>query len=457
MDNKQATLELGTKPVGKLLAQYALPAIVAMTASSLYNMIDSIFIGQGVGPLAISGLAITFPLMNLSAAFGAAVGIGSSTCISVKLGQKDYKMAENIFGNSFTLNLIVGVAFGLVTLLMLDPILYFFGASENTIPYARDYMLVILAGNVVSQTFLGMNAVLRAASKPRQAMAATVLTVVLNIVLAPIFIWPLGMGIQGAALATILSQLVALLWQIKLFSNQDEILHFQRGIYKLKGAIVKNIASIGMSPFAMNVCACVVVIFINAGLSRYGGDLAVGAYGIASKVSFIFVMVTIGLNQGMLPIAGYNYGAQRFDRLMKVLKYAMVTATIITSVGFVIAEFFPYQCARLFTTDRTLIDLAIEGIRIHMLAFPIVGSPRVITNFFQCIGKAKISIFLSLSRQMLFLLPLLLFLPPIMKVDGVWTAMPVSDSIAAIVAYVMMAKYMRKFKSQMQAGNVIEN
>ena len=457
MDNKQATLELGTKPVGKLLAQYALPAIVAMTASSLYNMIDSIFIGQGVGPLAISGLAITFPLMNLSAAFGAAVGIGSSTCISVKLGQKDYKMAENIFGNSFTLNLIVGVAFGLVTLLMLDPILYFFGASENTIPYARDYMLVILAGNVVSQTFLGMNAVLRAASKPRQAMAATVLTVVLNIVLAPIFIWPLGMGIQGAALATILSQLVALLWQIKLFSNQDEILHFQRGIYNLKGAIVKNIASIGMSPFAMNVCACVVVIFINAGLSRYGGDLAVGAYGIASKVSFIFVMVTIGLNQGMLPIAGYNYGAQRFDRLMKVLKYAMVTATIITSVGFVIAEFFPYQCARLFTTDRTLIDLAIEGIRIHMLAFPIVGSQMVITNFFQCIGKAKISIFLSLSRQMLFLLPLLLFLPPIMKVDGVWTAMPVSDSIAAIVAYVMMAKYMRKFKSQMQAGNVIEN
>ena len=333
MDNRQATLELGTKPVGKLLAQYALPAIIAMTASSLYNMIDSIFIGQGVGALAISGLAITFPLMNLSAAFGAAVGIGSSTCISVKLGQKDYKMAEHIFGNSFTLNLIVGVAFGVITLLFLDPILYFFGASENTIPYARDYMLVILAGNVVSQTFLGMNAVLRAASKPRQAMAATILTVILNIVLAPIFIWPLGMGIQGAALATILSQLVALMWQLKLFSNQQEILHFQRGIYKLKKDIVKNITSIGMSPFAMNVCACVVVIFINAGLSHYGGDMAVGAYGIASKVSFIFVMVTIGLNQGMLPIAGYNYGAQRFDRLMKVLNIAMITATIITSTG----------------------------------------------------------------------------------------------------------------------------
>lgn len=390
--------------------------------------------------------------MNLSAAFGAAVGIGSSTCISVKLGQKDYAMAEHIFGNSFTLNLVVGIAFGLIALLFLDPILYFFGASEHTIPYARDYMLVILAGNVISQTFLGMNAVLRAASKPKQAMAATILTVILNIVLAPIFIWVFNMGIFGAALATIISQGVALAWQIKLFSNQDEILHFQRGIYKLKRDIVKNIAGIGMSPFAMNVCACVVVIFINAGLSHYGGDLAVGAYGIASKVSFIFVMVTIGLNQGMLPIAGYNYGAQRYDRLMKVLKYAMITATVITSTGFIIAEFFPYQCARLFTTDKTLIDMSIEGIRIHMLAFPIVGMQMVITNFFQCIGKAKISIFLSLSRQMLFLLPLLVILPPIMRLDGVWTAMPVSDTIAAIVALVMMARYMKKFKRQMNVS-----
>ena len=446
MDNKQATLELGTKPVGKLLAQYALPAIVAMTASSLYNMIDSIFIGQGVGPLAISGLAITFPLMNLSAAFGAAVGIGSATSISVKLGQKDYTVAENIFGNSFTLNIIVGIMFGLVALLFLDPILYFFGASENTIPYARDYMFVILGGNVVSQTFLGMNAVLRAASKPRHAMAATILTVILNIVLAPIFIWVLNMGIKGAATATILSQAVALAWQLKLFSNQNEILHFKRGIYKLKGRIVKNIVSIGMSPFAMNVCACVVVIFINAGLSKYGGDLAVGAYGIASKVSFIFVMITIGLNQGMLPIAGYNYGAQRYDRLKRVLKLAMITATIITSTGFIIAEFFPYQCARLFTTDKTLIGMAIEGIRINMMAFPIVGCQMVITSFFQCIGKAKISIFLSLSRQMLFLLPLLIILPPILKVDGVWTALPISDTVASVVAFVMLANYFRKIK-----------
>lgn len=448
MDNKKATLELGTKPIGRLLAQYALPAIIAMTASSLYNMIDSIFIGQGVGALAISGLAITFPLMNLSAAFGAAIGVGSATCISVKLGQKDYAAAEHIFGNSFILNLIIGIAFGVVMLLLLDPILYFFGASENTIPYARDYMIVILAGNVVSQTFLGMNNVLRAASKPRQAMYATILTVILNIVLAPIFIWPLNMGIMGAAFATVLSQIIALVWEIKLFSNPDDILHFKRGIYKLKGTVVKNIISIGMSPFSMNVCACIVVIFINAGLSKYGGDLAVGAYGIASKLSFISVMVTIGINQGMLPIAGYNYGAQLFDRLMKVLKYGIITAMAITTTGFIIAEFFPYQFAKLFTTDNTLIDMAVEGIRIHMLAFPIVGCQMVITNFFQCIGKAKISIFLSLSRQMLFLLPLLIILPPIWKVDGVWMSMPISDSIAAIVAVIMILRYMKKFKIQ---------
>lgn len=450
MNNKQATLELGTKPVGKLLAQYALPAIIAMTASSLYNTIDSIFIGQGVGPLAISGLAITFPLMNLSSAFGAAIGVGSATCISVKLGRKDYVMAQHIFGNSFTLNLLVGIAFGLVMLLNLDPILYFFGASKHTISYAHDYMVVILAGNVISHMFLGMNNVLRAASKPRQAMLATILTVVLNIVLAPIFIWPLNMGIMGAALATILSQAIALVWEIKLFCNRNDILHFKWGIYKLKSDVVKNIISIGMSPFAMNVCACVVVIFINAGLSRFGGDLAVGAYGIASKLSFIFIMLTIGLNQGMLPIAGYNYGAQRFDRLMKVFKYTTITAMTITTTGFIIAEFFPYQFAKLFTTDQTLTDMAVEGIRIHMLAYPIVGFQMVITNFFQCIGKAKISIFLSLSRQMLFLLPLLVILPSLLKVNGVWMAMPISDTMAAIAAGLMMMKYMKKFKKRNQ-------
>ena len=448
MENRKATLELGTKPVGKLLTQYALPAIVAMTASSLYNMIDSIFIGQGVGPMAISGLAITFPLMNLMAAFGAAVGIGSSTCISVKLGQKDYDTALHIFGNNFSLNLFIGITFSIITLLFLDPILYFFGASEQTLPYAREYMLVILGGNTIQQMFFGMNAVLRAASKPRHAMVATIFTVIVNVILAPIFIWSFGWGIAGAAWATVIAQSLALAWQIWLFSNKNEVLHFKRGTYKFNPTIIKNILAIGMSPFAMNVCACIVVIFINTGLVRYGGDMAVGAYGIANKVAFTFIMITMGLDQGMLPIAGYNYGAQHFDRLLRVLKYAVITGVAITTTGFLIVHIFPYECARLFTTDKEMINISMQAIKINMLAFPLVGFQMVITAFFQGIGKAKISMFLSLSRQMIFLLPLLIVLPHFFGVDGIWCSLPIADTTASIVSAIMMAHYMRKFKKQ---------
>lgn len=446
--NNQATLELGTKPVGKLLLQYSLPAIIAMTASSLYNMVDSIFIGQGVGAMAISGLAITFPFMNLASAFGAGVGIGASSCISVKLGQRDHKTAQMILGNTVVLNLIIGIAFSVISLLFLDPILYFFGASEQTIPYARDYMVIVLLGNVFSHMYFGMNAVLRAAGKPRQAMYATIFTVILNTVLDPIFIYPLHMGIKGAAYATILSQIIALVWQMKIFADKNELLHLQRGIYKLRKSIVKNIIAIGLSPFSMNVCACVVVIFINKGLLQYSGDLAVGAYGIANKICFIFVMVNIGLNQGMQPIAGYNYGAMKLDRLMRVLKLAVFVGTCITSLGFVIAEFFPEPCVRLFTTDQQLIELSVNGLRVMMAAFIFVGSQMVISNFFQSIGKAKVSMFLSLSRQMIFLLPLLIILPMFMGVDGVWWAMPISDTVAVVVAIAMMVAYMKKFKEQ---------
>lgn len=444
----QKTLELGTKPVGKLLVQYALPAIIAMTASSLYNMVDSIFIGQGVGALAISGLAVTFPFMNLSAAFGAAVGVGASSCISVKLGQKDYANAQRVFGNTVTLNVIIGIVFSLLSLLFLDPILYFFGASEQTIPYAREYMIVILLGNVITHMYFGMNAVLRAASKPREAMFITMFTVVLNTLLDPLFIYTFKLGIAGAAYATILSQIVAFVWQIKLFSDKHEILHLKRGIYGLDRRIVENIISIGMSPFSMNACACLIVILINKNLVEYGGDLAVGAYGIANRVAFIFVMITMGVNQGMQPIAGYNYGAQKLDRLMRVLTLAMIAGTCVTTTGFLVAELCPSVCVRLFTSDAKLIEMSDNGLRILMAAMPIVGYQMVITNFFQSIGKAKISIFLSLSRQLLLLLPLLVILPPMFGVNGVWMSMPLSDTLSALLALVMMTKYMRQFKRQ---------
>ncbi len=448
MDNKQATLELGTKPVGKLLLQYALPAIVAMTAASLYNIVDSIFIGQGVGPFAISGLAITFPFMNLSIAFGAAVGVGASTFISVKLGQKDYKTAENILGNTIVLNLIIGITFSVVCLMFLNPILRFFGASDTTIPYARDFMSVILLGNVFSHMYFGMNAILRAGSKPKQAMLATIFTVVMNIILDYFFIMVFHWGIKGAAYATVISQVIALIWQIWVFSNKKELLHFKRGIYGLKKDIVKNIIGVGISPFAMNVCACVVVIFINQQLVHYGNDLDVGAYGISNKIGFIFVMFVMGVNQGMQPIAGYNYGAQQLDRMMHVVKLAIIVATIIMTIGWLIAMFIPYYCSRLFTKDATLIGLGIKAIRINLLAFPIVGCQMVITNFFQSIGKVKISIFLSLSRQLLLLLPLLATLPLIYGINGVWYAMPTSDICASIIAAFMMMAYMKKFKKQ---------
>ena len=448
MDKKSATLELGTKPIGKLLAQYAFPAIIAMIAASLYNIIDRIFIGQIVGPMAISGLAITFPFINLGAAFGAAVGIGASTSISVKLGQRDYETAENILGNTVTLNLIIGSSFGIICLIFLDPILRFFGASDATIPYARSFMEVILAGNVISHMYFGMNAVLRAASKPRQAMTATLFTVLMNIVLDFIFIRLWGWGIRGAAFATVLSQALALCWQMKQFTNQEEILHLKRGIYRLKRYLVENIISIGISPFLMNVCACIVVIFMNNQLVRYGGDMAVGAFGIANCIAMIFVMFIIGLNQGMQPIAGYNYGSQQTDRLMRVLKLTIFAATGIMIVGWLIAHLAPYFCARMFTTDPELIRQAIKAIQINMMMYALVGFQMVVTNFFQCIGKVKISIFLSLSRQLLFLIPLLVILPNFFNLDGVWASLPSSDLLASLVAAFIMIAYLRRLKNQ---------
>lgn len=449
MNNKKSTLELGTRPVGKLLWQYALPAIIAMTASSLYNIIDRVFIGQIVGPDAIAGLAITFPFMNLSAAFGAAIGIGSATTISVKFGQKDYETAENILGNTITLNLIVGLSITIICLVFINPILRFFGASDATLPYARSFMQVILLGNAISHMYFGLNAVLRSASKPRQAMNATLFTVVMNILLDMIFIWWWHWGIRGAAFATVISQAMALCYQLHLFADKSQLLHLKKGIYRLKADLVKNIIGIGISPFLMNVCSCIIVIFMNNLLVRYGGDMAVGSYGIANSIALIFIMFVMGVNQGMQPIAGYNYGSQQTDRLFRVLKLSIFAATGIMVTGWLIAMFLPYYCARMFTTDPELIRQSMRAIRINQLLFPVVGFQMVIANFFQCIGKVKISIFLSLSRQLLILLPALFILSLLFKLDGVWAALPTSDLIAAIIAAVVMAIYMKKLKRQL--------
>ncbi len=446
MSNPSSPLDLGILPVNKLLGQYAVPAIIAMTASSLYNMVDSIFIGHGVGAMAISGLALTFPFMNLSAAFGAMVGVGASTLISVKLGQKDYKSAQHIFGNVITLTLLLGLLFSAVSLIFLDPILYFFGASAETLPYAREYMEVILLGNVITHGYLTLNSVLRSIGYPRLSMNATILAVIINTILNPLFIYGLDWGIRGSAIATVLAQTISLLWQMKVFNNPKELVHFKRGIYKLKGSIVRDTLGIGMSPFLMNSCACLIVILINRGLGHYGGDLAIGAYGIVNRVVFLFIMIVIGLNQGMQPIAGYNYGAQKYDRVLKVLKVTMLWGTLVTTLGFLVGELMPEWCARAFTTDKELIDISAKGMRIIVMFYPLIGMQMVTTNFFQSIGQAGKSIFLSLTRQLLFLVPLLLVLPQFMGVKGVWLAMPMADAISCIVTGTMLVIQYRKFK-----------
>lgn len=447
MAGQKTPTALGTESIGKLLMQYAVPAIIAMTASSLYNMVDSIFIGHGVGTMALSALALTFPLMNLGAAFGALVGVGAATLISVKLGQKDYDTAQRVLGNVFVLNILLGLAFTVIVFPFLNPILYFFGGSDETVEYARQFMEIILLGNVVTHLYLGLNAVLRASGHPKQAMYATIATVAINTILAPIFIFMFDWGIRGAAIATVSAQVIALLWQLKQFNNANELLHFRRGIFRLKRKIVFDSLAIGMSPFLMNLAACLIVILINQGLKKYGGDLAIGAFGIVNRLVFIVVMIVMGLNQGMQPIAGYNFGAKLYDRVNKVLKLTIIYATCVTTFGFLVGMLAPNLVVGIFTSDAELTELSATGLRITVMFFPIIGFQMVTSNFFQSIGMAGKAIFLSLTRQMLILLPCLLILPHFFGVAGVWYSMPVSDLLASLIALVMLVYQFRKFKT----------
>lgn len=447
LTNKDASfLELGTEPVGRLLVKYATPAVIAMTASSLYNIVDAIFIGQGVSALAIAGISLTFPVMQMTAAFGSMIGVGASTLLSVKLGERDYDFAKRILGNVVVLNVIMGLVLGVLMLCFIDPILYFFGATGETLSYARDFMVVILAGNVVTHLYFGLNAMLRAASQPRAAMMATIYSVVLNVVLCPLFIYAFGWGIRGAALATMLSQTAVLMWQFKLFSNRRKFIRFQRGIYRLKARIVKDSFMIGLSPFLINLTGCVVAAIINKSLLVYGNDLDVASYGICNRFAFFFLMIVMGLNQGMQPIVGYNYGAKNNERVKAALVKTIVWATVVVTVGLLVSLIAPRQIVSAFTTDPYLIEISVHYLFILVCTFPIIGFVIVVTNFFQCIGVVKKSIFLSLSRQLIFLIPAVIVLPRFIGVDGVMWAFPVSDVIATITAAFLFWAEMRKFK-----------
>ncbi len=450
MAKTNSPLVLGSEPIGRLLTQYAIPAIIAMTASSLYNMADSIFIGHGVGALAISGLALTFPLMNLAAAFGSLVGVGASTLVSVKLGQKDYDGANHILGNVLVLNVLLGVGFTLVFWMLLDPILYFFGASEQTIGYARDYMRIILLGNVITHMYLGLNSVLRSSGFPKMAMYATLSSVIINCVLNPLFIFVFNWGIQGSAWATVISQAISLTGQLIHFSKPTQLLHFRKGIYRLRAEIVQAILSIGLSPFLMNLCSCMIVILINRGLKEHGGDMAIGAYGIVNRIAFLFVMIIMGFNQGMQPIAGYNFGAKLYHRVTEVTRLTMRWAVGVASVGFLLCQLTPEVIIGLFTTDQELIDIASKGLHIVFAVYPIVGFQMVATNFFMSIGMSRKAIFLSLTRQLIFLIPCLIILPPLMGQIGVWISIPIADVMAASVTAFMLIRQFKKFKMERQ-------
>lgn len=437
-------VELGTEKIRKLLLQYAVPSIIAMSCSSLYNLVDSIFIGQFAGGYALAGLALTFPLMNLGTAFSSLIAVGASANIGIFLGKKDYTMAQKVLGNVVTLNFIIGILYMIGILAFLDPILYYFGASENTIAPAREYMQIILGGNIISHTYFALNAVLRATGLPRKAMNASIYTVLVNAALDPLFIYL--WGIRGAAIATVIAQAFSLAWVIYVLCNRDHVVHFQKGGYKLHKTIVKRILSVGMSPFFMNSTACLVVMVFNQGLKQFGGDMAIAAYGIVHKLTFLFIMVVMGLNQGMQPIASYNFGAKLYGRLKETVTLTAICAIAVTSTGFIIAELFPRTLVMMFTSDETLVNVAARGLRISFMFYPIVGFQMVTSNFFRSIGYAGTAIFLSLTRQLIFLLPLLFILPYFFELDGIWACMPSADLISCIISATIMVYHLKKLK-----------
>ncbi len=444
---------LGKADVKKLLFEYSIPAIIGMMAASLYNIIDRIFIGDAMGDLAMSGLTIAFPLMNLAAAFGTLVGIGGSSLVSIKLGQRDKKGATKVLGNVVILNAIVGILFSLVGLFFIDNILFFFGASPNTIHYTRDFMEIILYGNVITHLYFGLNNVMRSSGYPKKAMITTLLTVFMNILLAPIFIYGLEWGLRGAATATVLSQIIGLLWVSAHFTQKRSFIHFKAGIFKLQKRIVKEILSIGMAPFILNACACFVVVFINRSLKEQGnylfdggGDLAIAAYGIINSIVMTVVMIVMGFTQGMQPIVGYNFGAKQNDRVIQVLKLTIKYVSIVTVSAFLIGQLFPRQLSMMYSPGEELLGLSVTGIRIVMAAFPIVGFQMIISNFFQSIGNVWKAIFISITRQLLFLIPLLLILPNYWGVNGVWISMPISDVASVLTAGILFYFQFKKLK-----------
>lgn len=440
--------ELGTAPIWRILIKYSLPAVVGTVVSALYNIIDSVVIGHAIDdPNVVSGIAVTFPVMNLVAALGMLIGAGAATRISIVLGQKDHRTAEIILGNCIQLTLIIGLVYASLFAIFIDPILTTFGASERSLPYAREFMLWVMPGCVLQNLTFSYNNVMRASGYPGKAMYTNIIGAVMNSILAPIFLFGLGMGIRGAAIATDISMAVTGFFVMSHFFNKKNTLHFTKGTYKFNWTIVKSVLYIGMAPFLINVAGSAINAIVNNTLLEYGGDNAIAAVVVFNRFATIFVFIIIGICQGMQPIVGYNYGSGRISRLFKTLFLAASAGVVITALGSLIGRINAPQIAAMFMQDEAQKLSAVNCLHITTTMFWIVGFQIVATNFFQALGMAGKAIFLSLTRQIIFMVPLLFLLPPMLGLNGVWTAFPISDSASTIVTAVLLFIEIRKIRN----------
>lgn len=445
--------QLQAAPIGKLLLQYSIPAIINMAVVSLYNLTDSIFIGNGVGALAISGLAITFPIINGIIAFNTLVGIGGTTLTSISLGRKQYEKATEVLHTVVILGFIISLLTGWIIYLNLDTILWFFGASESTLPYAKEYIEILLRANPITFLFLSLNNLLRGNGFPKKSLESTLLTVGLNLILTPIFIFALNLGIKGASIATVISQVIGLIWVVRLFCLKSNKVHFQRKYFKLKLRLATEIMKLGTPPFILNLCTASITIALINRIGFYGGDFAVGAYGIVSRIYMLFSMVIIGLSIGMQPIIGFNYGAGLMDRVIKTLNMGLTIAFVFMFSVLLLSEMATNPIIRLFSDEISLNDMAIVGLRICAWTFPVMAVQTTLTNFFQSIGKPKTSIILSLIRQIGFLIPLIFLLPEMFNLglNGIWISIPCADTIACFVTIWVYLTYRQRLKIVMGA------
>ena len=449
---------LGTEPIGKLLIKYSVPAIIGMMVNALYNVVDRMFIGNipGVGPMAITGLGVTMPIMTIILAFGMLVGIGATTNISIKLGQGKREEAEHIVGNSITLALIIGIILTVVGTIFSDSILKVFGASESTLIYAKSYMSIILLGTIFSISAMVFNNIIRGDGNPKLSAIIMAAGCATNIVLDAVLIFGFNMGIQGAALATIASQGLTAIWGFSYYLKGKSNLKFKKSSLKLDMNIVKMIFAIGSAPFAMQLATSLVQVISNNALRTYGSDLAIGAMATISSIVMIFLMPSFGLVQGMQPIVGFNYGAKNYDRAIKTFKLSLLSSSVFFIVGALLIQFVPQVLVGMFNRDPQLMDITVNGLRKYSFALPIVGISIVGTNYIQSSGKAKVAMVLSLLRQVIILIPMILILPKFLGLNGVWFAQPTADIIASAITAIVLIKEIRSYKEDNNKAKELE-